>query len=632
MTGTPGTPSLRRALLVLLALIGPLATAGCVNLPGNTTVSAIDKQGKAGSGADVRIWPQAPQRNETSEQIVEGFLQTAASDPSNRSIAEAYLTGDALNWHPHRVVVFSELSSPSQVSASSSDPSGEVQVQITGTMVATVSDKGVYQQVLNPSKDAPYTFSLSYDRAKGYYRIDKLPNDDFGILLTQEAFHANYAVHYLYYVNHGAQTSSMIPVPDYQRSQAGDAATAQNLASALLDGPPPALAGAAASLAAQQVALAGPVTISPDDTASVPIKSPSVCSTHPKGTCNQFADELLATFSNLASVGRVMVVDAQGNQLAESSGVSEVVNRYHIAVSTAKNTSSYYYLDAKSHQVGKSESAGAGSSAANAEQFGPANRKYAELAVGSYAQQTVAAAVDDSRSKLYVGPAGSPKDSAPLWTGTHLSSLTWDALGHLWFLDGAGTAAVRLYRVDMTAGPEPAVEVAGLYGANDDVIDQIVAAPDGVRIAVRYTEPGSTPGTTVDSVGIGVVDDGGAPLAVNLSYGADQPVVNRWMSVLDVDWHGSQALAVLGSQSSTNPLTIAELNSDGSPVVSAADITPVTFNPPTGTIGIEWSGGSLLAATRSSGSPSGTQQIEQYSFAAAIWGSAIGGYSPSYVN
>lgn len=634
MTGTPpGTPSLRRAVLVLLALVGLLATAGCVNLPANTTVREIGNQAKAGSGADVRIWPQTPQRDESAEQIVEGFLQTASSDPSNLSIAEAYLTGDALNWHPDRVVVFSDLASPKETP--SPNPSGEIQVQITGTLVATVSDNGAYQQVLNPTKDQPYTFNLSYDKAKGYYRIDKLPSDDFGILLTQEAFHAKYAAYYLYYLNHDAEKSSMIPVPDYQRSQNGDAVTAQNLATALLDGPPPSALSGVAELAAPQIALDGAVTITPDGTASVPIKSPNYCTTHPKGVCRALADELLATFSNLASISYVKVVDAQNDQLAESGAVSDVVEHYHIAVSTAKN-SPFYYLDAKSHQVYRAEVIGAGSITASPEQLGPENRKYAELAVGSFAQQTVAAAVDGTGTKLYVGDLGQPdsaKDTAPIWTGHHISSLTWDALGHLWFLDGAGTPGVTLHRVDMNAGQQPAVEDSGLYGEDGDTVDQIAVAPDGVRIAVRYSEAGSTPASPADSVGIGVIEDGGdSSLAVNLSYGVDQPVVNHWTLIDDVDWHGSQALALLGSQSSSNPLTIYELNTDGSPVVSAADSTPVTLNPPTGTLGIEWSGGSLLASTQASGKPTPAPQIEQYSFAAATWSPVVtSGYSPSYV-
>jgi hypothetical protein len=624
MTGT-GTPSLRRALLVLLALISVLTAAGCVNLPANTSVSAVDKQAKAGSGADVRIWPQAPQRNENPLQIVEGFIQTAASDPSNRGIAEAYLTGDALSWHPDRVVVFSEVSSPSLVSPP--DASGDVQIQISGTIVATVSDDGGYHQVFDP-KELPYTFDLTNDQAKGYYRIDRLPGDDFGILLTQEAFRANYAAYYLYYLNGDAPTSSMIPVPDYQRSQTGDAATAQHLASALFAGPPDALTGIA-SLAAPRIELASQVTIGTDDTASVPIKTPNYCTTHPKGSCDRLADELLATFSNLASIAQVTVVDPQGAPLASSSKMDDVASRFHLGVGGAK-TASFYFLDTQNHRVNRYDPNGSNNPLAD--QLGPETRRYSQLAIGFYAGQSIAAATDDKAGKLYLGAPGVSKDAPPVATESHISSLTWDTLGHLWFLDSAGTAAATLYRVDMTAGGQPAVQAAVVFGQDGGTIDQIAVAPDGRRIAIRYSVDGSTPGTSAYSVGIGTVEDGGSELSVNLSFGVDQPVVDHWLSVLDMDWHGSQALAVLGSQSPSTPLTISELNSDGSPVVSAADLNPVTFTPPPNTIGIEWIGSVLLAATRSAGNPPAAQQIEQYSFTSTTWSSTVNGFSPSYLN
>lgn len=626
MTGDQmtGTPSLRRAVLALLAVVALFATSGCVNLPANTTASVVGNPAKGGSGADVRIWPQAPYRGEPAEQTVEGFLQTAASDPSNLSIARTYLTGEALNtWHQNRVVVFSEVSSPSP--PTSTDTSGQVEVGITGTEVATVSDKGVYQQVLEPSKDAPFTFRLSFNPAKGYYQIDRLPNGDFGILLTQEAFRANYAAYYLYYLNQDTPSSSMIPVPDYQRSQTGDAVTAQNLVAALMAGPPDALSGIAGL--APDLDPAGPVTISPDDTASVPIKPQDNCAKQAKTTCELLADELLATFSSLASVSKVMLVDPQGNTLASSSTVGNLASRYHIAAGAVKGPP-IYYLDSKTHQVYRYENAGAGSDSTSPAEIGPSNRKYSQLAVGSYAGDTYAAVVDSTGTKLYVSTPGSSKDAQPSYIGHRIVSPTWDALGHLWFLDFFGGAA-SLYRLDMTQA-KPAIEQVALDG-DGGTINEISAAPDGRRIAVSYAVSESGTGPEVDSVGVAVVEDNESGLALDLSYGLDEPVVYHWTSVSDVCWHGSQALTVLGSQTPSSPLTVAELNSDGSPVISAADLNPVTFNPPTGTGSIDWTGGALLAATLSGSGAAAVQQIEQYSFTTGAWTDDASGFSPSYV-
>lgn len=623
-----GTPSLRRAVLVLLALVTLLATAGCVNLPANTSVNVVRNPAKGGSGVDVRIWPQAPQRGATPVQIVEGFLQTAASDLSNLPIAQDYLTGEAAsNWHPKRVVVFSDVSSPKPVL-----DSADVRVQVTGTEVATVSDNGAYQQVLNPVKDAAYTFDLTLD-ANNNYRIDRLPGVEFGILLTQDRFRANYAAYYLYYLNHAKPDASMIPVPDYQRSQAGDAATAQNLIDALVKGPPDPLAGIA-SLAAPNVALAGAVTISPNNTASVPIKSPNNCATDGRSTCELLADELLATLSNLASVSSVVLVDAQGNPLVPSSSMDSVVDRYHLAVSGAKSAQ-FYYLDSHTAQVERFDSATATSNAGTPEPIGPPTRKYSQLAVGDVvvgnaSPQTYAAVVDDKGSKLYVSTPGSAKDSAPVYTGTHISSLSWDSFGHLWFLDTA-KSSVLVYRVDVTAEPDPVVEQVPVVGDGEYAINRIAVAPDGLRIAVSYTS--SLASSALYSVAIGVVTDSGAGIEANLSFGIDQPVVYGWTPVYDVGWHGSQTLVVLGSASSSSPVTLAELNTDGSPVIGAADLNPVAFNPPTGTSNVEWNGSVLLAATHSGSGATQTRQIEQYSFTNSTWTSSVtSGFSPSYVN
>lgn len=618
-------PSARTAAFGLLSLIG-LLTAGCVNLPANSGVNAVSKQTDAAGGSDVRIWPKGPQRNEDPQAIVEGFLQTAASDPGNLSIAREYLTGEALNWDPQKVVVFSgDESSPTQV------PGHGDQVQINGTVLANVGDDGTYEPVSPVSVPTPrnrYLFFVKFNEDKGYYQIDQLP-DEFGIALTEETFRAEYNAYDLYYLNSAAPGESMIPVPVYMRGQS-DVVIAQKLAIKLLGGAPDWLDGAAVT-AAPQIALANrnnAVSIESDGTAQVTVKTPNVCTTHGPSACNGLADELLATFSDLASVSRVTVVDQRGTQLGASSGtVDYVMRHYHVGLG-GTGDATYYYLGKDNHAVYSYDSKGS-----RLEQVGPPSRRYSHLAVTSYDGSTIAAMVDDSGTKLYLGNPGEVADRPPVKTGGQLASLSWDALGHLWFIDKSQHPAA-LYRLDVTQGLQAQPQkVTTAFGSDVDslAITQLAVAPDGRRVAVVYSEQSSS-GSTVDSVGLGVVQGSGSSQSLDLSQAVENPVVAQWNTVQDIDWHGSESLAVLGGQQPSSPSVVSELYTDGSPVTNSTDLNAVTINPPNNTGGIEWAGSTLLAVYGGTG---GTPpQITQYSFNSNSWssqGSApVQGFSPSY--
>ena len=609
-----------RALLLVVPLIA-LLVSGCVNLPANSVVTAVSKQANTGSGSDVRIWPHGPQPGEQPEAIVEGFLQTAASDPTNHTIALSYLTGDAhAHWDSNKVIVFTDESSVTP------DPNQADTLQISGTEVATVSDTGTYEPVQNPTRQ-DYPFHVVYD-AKNGYRIDHLPLSSFGIALSQEAFRADYTSYYLYFLNKSAPQNSMIPIPVYQRSQAGDAATAQILAGYLLSGPPDWLS-ASAGIAAPSAALTGPgaVTIGPDDTALVAIKSPNYCTTRDPTACKRLADELMATFSSLASINRVTVTDSSGKRLlGTSSTVDDVMRQYHVAASGSRATNGFYYLDSATHHVFTYDGHNV-----YAEQVGPPELKYSQLAVTQYSgQATIAAMVDTTGSKLYLGNPGAVSPVVS-WTGHRISSLSWDALGDLWFVDTVG-GTPNVYRLNITDGLQSAPQRQNVIGTDGGVIQQIAAAPDGRRIAVVYSELG-TDGSAKYSLGIGVVDDTSSPPSLNFSYGINEPVAFQWTNITGVDWHGSQSLAVLGYEQASSPLAISELNADGSPVVNSSDLNAVTINPPKGATGIEWAGNTLIASYSTSDTPA-LQEIEQYVFATGAWSVAtsVNGTMPSYID
>jgi len=615
-----------RGLLLLLLPLLALLTAGCVDLPTNSGVNPLDKQSNAGGGADVRIWPQGPQKDDSPEGTVEHFLQTASSDPSNRAIAEAYLTGDARSkWDPSKVLIFSG-------DVSSARSTGGGNVTITGTEVATISDSGAYQTVPNPEPQQPYPFHLVHDPNKGY-QIDQLPDSTFGIALTQEAFRANYTAYSLYYLNQDSSTTSMIPVTVYQRSPSGDVGVADGLANALLNNGPPAwLAGVAGNaVPGVQTAPGQSVTIGQDGTASVPVKTPNHCTMHSKAACSRLADQLLATFSPLASISRVDVVDAKGDLLGTSLMMDALLRAYHIVGSPPRNLS-FYYLDAATHRIFYYDSHDGSSPVP----FGPADRKYAQLAVADYSGPTVAA-VDSTGTNLYVGATGTAGGATKAaWTGHNIRSLSWDAFGHLWFIDTVnGQPVVR--RLDITKGFQAEPQAIKVLGITDSPVEEVTVAPDGRRVAVVYGDPPTGQAApTSSSLAVGVLDENPLPTALDLSVGSQQPVLYQWANITAVDWHGSQAFAVLGYEESSLPLVIDELNPDGSPVLNSSDLNAVSINPPKGATGLEWTGSTLLASysTGEQGNPPSSYAIEQYAFATNTWELVknVSGTMPTYVD
>ncbi|MGH6657543.1 MAG: LpqB family beta-propeller domain-containing protein [Actinocrinis sp.] len=632
VTRTRRTKAIRRVALVAIA-IGSLLTAGCVNLPANSSVNTVQKQVKAGSGADVSIWPRAPQRGDSPTFAVEGFLQNAASGPGNLNIAQAYLTGEAQkNWDPNKVLVFSEESSPTVISPHV-DSNGGLEIQITGTVVARLAENGSYQPVSAGQGDGTFKFHVSFDKAKGYYQIDRM-RDDFGVALTQESFRAAYAAYYLYYLNQDSPDTSMIPVPVYLRSQIGDAATAQQLAASLFLGPPNRLNNVA-GMAAPQIALdpSTPVTIDSENDATVTVKTPNYCTTHDKSACSHLADQLLATYSNLGSISRVTVADGRGTRLGSSTAVDKVMKQYNVSVGTS-GSKSFYYIDATDHRVSQYYNGHT-----TAAQVGPNSRQYSLLAITNDPSSPggqLAAVVDATDTKLYLGTPGNPADGAPVWTGTGISSLTWDAFGRLWFLAKVNGAAA-VFRLDAGHSRSAQPQQVDVIGADDTAVQKISIAPDGRQLAVDYAEPpsASAPGPLY-SVGIGVVGDSGSPPSVNLSFALIQPVVSQWTNVTGLDWHGSQSLGVLGSSEPSSPPAIYELNPDGSPVVSLTDPNPVTINPPLKVSGIEWTGAMLLASYTSPQQPGSGPKllIDQYAFNTSSWNtvSGVNGTVPSYAN
>lgn len=593
-----------RILILLLAL---LAT-GCAALPTGGGVVGDTHPTDPQNGADLRIWPRKPAAEDSPSQIVEGFLQAAASDEPSLTTASAYLTRQAAaGWHLNEVVI---------LNSSSLAPGTGHSYEITGTPVGTVNDDGVYQPVQGQQKPLTYTFHVIHE--SDGYRIDRLP-PGFGIGLSPEEFRSNYTNYNLYYLDLATRSTSLIPVPLYLRTNTADGKLADQLADQLLDSPVPDRLGGAAQNAAPAARKSAPVTIRQDGTAVITVKDPKAGELTAEAA-DRLADQLLATFLGISSVYKVEIDDTAGNALGRATDVGSVLKAYHVTPqSTHHGAADTYYLDAATRQVARI-------GAPRPQTVGAPGVKYGQLAVGisPVTGQPIAAVVDTTGGKLFIGSPGNTVPLAAKYTGTNIRSLTWDYLGHLWFVDTTA-GQPTLHRID-TANDGQAEQVP-VYGDTGQ-IQQISVAPDGWRVAVTY---GDSPTTT--ALAIGIVARTGNEWAVDLGFGTAEPVVSQWASITDVDWRTSQTLAILGTQLTTSPLTIYELYPDGSPVVNLADLNAVAILPPGTTSTIAWTqNGPLLAAAAQTISGTTTYEILEYANNGSAWTEKVFGTSPSYAD
>lgn len=573
---------MNRLRAIRAAGLGVLAgcTAGCVSLQTSGPVTLVT-QGNVGNSHN-QIFPTPPYSNEPPASLVSGFLEAARSGPQNARIADAYLTGAALDaWKgtQHSVIVVADgtESAPTLVGGSPEAPTASV--SITGDVVGTLDAKARYRAEAGSRQ---YTFEL--DKTDQGFRISSLP-PGFGVLLQQTRFESEYAVHDVFFGNAG-QNGQLIPSQVYLPSGDTDQAAAEALTTLVLDGVPERLGAAAVSGVGP--AKYDSVEIQPNDTIQVTLdKNP--CS-RPQANCNLLALQLAATFADGLStkVSAVRVVDSGDNASGQQLGTDfSSYYSYGIGVGGAK-ASKAYVIDKDGQVATVGIAAGATASPTEAVQVGPAGTKFAQVAQqpGQNHRQNLALVSQDGTHLYLVNQAPFAGQLHAVFTGTGISSLSWDQQGNLWFT-AVTDGVAQVYRYG--DGNCDQVRIDGLQGQ----VATVAAAPDSSRVAVSYQI-----GSDEYSIAIGTaqtVADG----SWRLNMAGAQVVANSWTQVLDFGWYDEDSLAVLGIPASAGSLRLYQLYADGSPVYNSLTDQPVEANPATDTQEVCWNaGGQPIAATR----------------------------------
>jgi hypothetical protein len=592
-------PRRRAPLTIVLAVAFALGAGGCAQLAKTgAPVSDTQPTGSA-NGDDVRIWAQGPSPSNSEIQIVEGFIQAAASGQT--AIAQEYLSPH-VGWDANKVLI---VANPTAVAPG---PAATDTFFFTGTEVGTV-DGGAYSATADTtaSSSAPtsYFFHVTFIKNEGY-RIDQIPTG-FGRALTQDEFNATFATYGLEYLIRSAAGTSLVPVIRHLPVASGDVAVAANLTGSLFTPAPDWLAAGPAVSGIDFKSL----TIDQNGTARVIVDGPGTanCLVKP-GPCNQLAAELMATFSvnNLSSINSVQVSDTTNDPLGSSSVQAPSSTLANFGLTSRAPV--LYYLNPTSHQVyqAAAKSAGTGPPA----NLGPAGSKWGQLAMSAGTGGGPIAAVVDSatQSKLYIGAPGSSTAPTMRFTGGKISSLSWDESGHLWFVDTVD-GQNELFRLDAADdAPDSAQQVTVLGLPVSGSIQSVSVAPDGYRIAVVYADQSGA-----DNLAIGVAQDLDSSWSVNLGLTTDSPaLITGWYAITQVTWYNGLKLAVLGEPQQTSSPDIDELYADGWAATDPANDNQSTVAPLSGavTTGIAWAqGGSLLAYS--------AQQILQFNGADSQW-------------
>lgn len=231
MTDRRRTALVWRARFLVVPLAAIVVLTGCVGIPRSGSVQAGGTVDTSGSDIDVNFVAQGPSAGATQEQILNGFVDAAASPQNNYEIAREFLTPSVRgDWNPDAGVTID------QPGARTYTTTGDRSAQFAVTPVAEVDARGEYKESAN---SAQLRYDFTFEQVKGEWRISKAPP---GIVLESSAFSDVFAAYSLSFFD---PSFSRI-VPD-QRWFPSRASTATRIVSALLDGPSEWLKGAVAT-------------------------------------------------------------------------------------------------------------------------------------------------------------------------------------------------------------------------------------------------------------------------------------------------------------------------------------------------------------------------------------------------
>ncbi|UFS57715.1 LpqB family beta-propeller domain-containing protein [Subtercola endophyticus] len=486
---TAGTQ--KRARRVTFALAGVvtalLAVTGCTGIPDSGAVHS-QAVSSTPNDSDVILLPPDPVSGANQSQILNGFLQAAASPQNDYGVARKYLTDDfSKTWDPNAGVLI-DAGQPAETTLS------DTSISISVTPLAEVDATGQYQE---SASSAAVTLPFTFSQENGQWRISAA---NPGIILEQLRFSQVFGSHPLYFYD---PTYTYL-VPDV-RWFAKDESTSTRVVKALLAGPAPWL-GQGAVVTAFPDGTETTAVVVDSGRANVPVSSQVLSQSAQALQRMQYQlDESLSTVASVASV--VMTVNQ--NPVTVLAGPAPSVDPRVNPQALVDMANVFGYLSGNA-----------------ATPIPAVSDKIQALAPLSVVSSAKVFAVATAAGVFAVQPGS----NAPVLVDNRpgLVPPSVDPAGFVWSVPAGNPGAVQAYGSDGTAH----AVVAGWDGATS--ITSLDISRDGTRALALTTSDGQ-PKLVVAAV---IRDKDGVPERlgnpVTLASGGGTPVDATWVDESNV--------------------------------------------------------------------------------------------------
>ncbi|WP_181408331.1 GerMN domain-containing protein [Schumannella sp. 10F1B-5-1] len=181
-------PRSRLATALAAALAALALLAGCVSIPTSGGVTAHDRTADSGDDGGFAFLPRGPQKGDTQEEILRGFLRAGLGPDDRYGVARSFLTTDfSSSWNPNASVTISDGSDDTITRA------GDDRLTLETTVTARVDATGQYQPLATSVTDA---LGFRFVKEKGEWRIAEAPD---GTVLSPGNFATIFEAYPLYF-------------------------------------------------------------------------------------------------------------------------------------------------------------------------------------------------------------------------------------------------------------------------------------------------------------------------------------------------------------------------------------------------------------------------------------------------